>query len=133
MGENNEARALEVANRALTIAEMLDDRMSRHEEDCQEERRSAAKQRHDFRAEVALTLGTMKDGLTRELNDLKNGFASAMLSLGNKIDNLHAENRKSISAIEKSGNETKVSVLIAVVALLLTIAGATVTKALGWW
>ena len=43
----------------------LDDRLSKHENDCTEERREATRQRHDFRAEVAFAIGKLHDRVSK--------------------------------------------------------------------
>jgi hypothetical protein len=43
----------------------LDDRLSKHENECAEERREAARQRHDFRAEVALSNNKLHERISK--------------------------------------------------------------------
>jgi hypothetical protein len=53
--------------------------MTRHELDCLEERRQATKQRHDFRAEMSLTLGAFRDEMTRGLQVIQSRINAGLV------------------------------------------------------
>jgi|SRR5882724_1954404 len=128
-----DSRALEMAAASRELLDKLDARMTRHEEDCKEERRQATEQRHDFRAEMALTLSSMRDDLRAEITDLKADFIGAVRAFGLKLDGFHAENRGSITEIERTSRKTERASLLGLIAVLLSVCGAALTKAIGWW
>jgi len=83
-----DTRAFELASKVDKHVTLLDERMTRHEKECSEERREAKKDRHDFRAEVALTLEGMQnrfdDGLTKihsSLNALQGRMNAGLAAL----------------------------------------------------
>jgi hypothetical protein len=99
-------RAIELASRAHLLAEKLDERMTRHETECQEERRQAKKDRHDFRAEVALTLGGMQDR-----------FDAGLAKINTSLSGLHGRMNAG---------------LLALVGTLLALAAFLFAKVMGW-
>jgi hypothetical protein len=101
-----DTRALELASKVDKHVTLLDERMTRHEHECSEERREAKKDRHDFRAEVALTLGGMQDR-----------FDDGLSKINASLAGLHGRMNAG---------------LVAMVLVLLGVIGALFWKAAGW-